>query len=276
MTVHDCHVSNMAVMFKTWLSCCEHGSHVQNITVRFQNTTFMFQNTTVMFWNMTVMFQTWQSCFKHDCHVCNMTVMFWTWLPCSKHDSHVLSCSKHDCHVRKMTVMFETWQSGLKHDSHVLSCFVVFQPVPTILFMNITAMFEHHKSCSEHDLSCSEHDLSCSHIAIMFSHVHSCSKKNPFAKLKWCIIGFEHPTICIDTDSANHFTQGRFWKYQSGKGTLSVNRLMLNFRLRTWSDATPLKEALSIHCKHTAYVSGALEKKCYVTYVPFMHAKDTL
>ena len=260
----------MAVMFETWQSCSE--------TWLSCSETWLLCSET---WKSCS--ETWQLCFEHDCHVHNMTVMFWTWLPCSKHDSHVLSCSKHDCHVRKMTVMFETWQSGLKDDSHVLSCFVVFQPVPTILFMNITAMFEHHKSCSEHDLSCSEHDLSCSehdlscsHIAIMFSHVHSCSKKNPFAKLKWCIIGFEHPTICIDTDSANHFTQGRFWKYQSGKGTLSVNRLMLNFRLRTWSDATPLKEALSIHCKHTAYVSGALEKKCYVTYVPFMHAKDTL
>ena len=210
------------------------------------------------------MFETWLS----------STVMFETWLSCSKHDSRVsiwqdMFETWQSRYVSNVTVMCETWQSCFEYDRHVLSCFVVFQPVPTILFMNITAMFEHHKSCSEHDLS-------CSHIAIMFSHVHSCSKKNPFAKLKWCIIGFEHPTICIDTDSANHFTQGRFWKYQSGKGTLSVNRLMLNFRLRTWSDARPLKEALSIHCKHTAYVSGALEKKCYVTYVPFMHAKDTL
>ena len=152
-------------------------------------------------------------------------------------------------------------------------------------------MFRHVPSCSEQTWRVTwtsmEHEKTWlimfrtwlymfTHVPTLFSHVHSCSKKNSFATLKWCIVGFEHPTIRIDEDSANHFTQGRFCKFQSGKGTLSVNRLMLNFRLRTWSDATPLKEALSIHGKHTAYVSGALEKKCYVTYVPFMHAKDTL
>jgi hypothetical protein len=44
----------------------------------------------------------------------------------------------------------------------------------------------------------------------MFSHVQSCSGKKYLAILEWHITGFEHPTIHIDADNANHFAQEQF------------------------------------------------------------------
>ena len=126
--------------------------------------------------------------------------------------------------------------------------------------------------CYEHDLSCSEHYLSCSHMTVMFSHVQSCSGKKSLAILKWHITGFEHPTIHIDADSANHFAQEQFWKFQTEKGTLSVNGLTLIFRLRTWtwSDATQhLVSTLYAHCIYEGFIVNKV-------YLPFKCAKHTL
>ena len=40
----------MTVMFRTWLSCSEHDSHVSACSV-------MFRNMKNMFWNMKIMFR---------------------------------------------------------------------------------------------------------------------------------------------------------------------------------------------------------------------------
>ena len=77
----------------------------------------------------------------------------------------------------------------------------------------------------------------------MFTHSHhvqSCSvmfQKKFFSQSEidhqWSNTGpgFKHPKLHDlhkNADSAYHFTQGLFWKFHSGNGTLSVNRLRLH------------------------------------------------
>ena len=164
-------------MFRTWLSCSEHDSHVLN---------------------MTLMFRTQRSCSEHDSHVLNKTVMFCTW--------HVIfwtrmSCSKHDSYVLNMTIMFLTW----------LSCSVMFQHVPKQYSSakskcSITG-FEHKRICI--GVNCTNHStqgLFCKFGREKGLYQNRNLRWFQIENLKWC-----HTTPSCFTLSQNTISRVLMW-----------------------------------------------------------------